>query len=107
MDIDQDIERWAPGEIFGLHVPADVESLLSGGTDFLTRAFRASGAMSADNRVSRIVGWKEFHGGGTGKKLVLTVAYDAPAAGLPEELFVKFSRNFDCSRTSTRRPTPG
>jgi hypothetical protein len=36
-----------------------------------------------------------FHGGGTGKKMVLTVAYDTPGAGLPEELFVKFSRNFD------------
>jgi hypothetical protein len=90
-----DIERWAPGEIFGLRVPADVEALLSRGTDFLTRAFRASGALAADNRVSRIVGWKEFHGGGTGRKMVLAVAYDAPGAGLPEELFVKFSRNFD------------
>lgn len=90
-----DDERWAPGEIFGLHVPADVEALLSGGADFLTQAFHASGALSADNSVSHIVGWKEFHGGGTGKKMLLTVAYERPGAGLPEELFVKFSRNFD------------
>ncbi|MCW2622506.1 MAG: hypothetical protein JWL64_2108 [Frankiales bacterium] len=88
-------ERWAPGEIFGLHVPADVEALLSDGTTFLTEAFRASGALSADNSVSRIVQWQEFDGGGTGKKLLLTVAYDTPGPGLPEELFVKFSRNFD------------
>ena len=90
-----DSERWAPGEIFGLHVPADVEALLSDGTGFLTQAFRASGALSADNSVSRIVEWKEFEGGGTGKKLLLTVAYETPGPGLPEELFVKFSRNFD------------
>jgi hypothetical protein len=90
-----DSERWAPGQIFGLHVPADVEALLSDGTAFLTQAFRASGSLSADNGVSRIVGWKEFEGGGTGKKLLLTVAYDMPGPGLPEELFVKFSRNFD------------
>jgi hypothetical protein len=88
-------ERWAPGEIFGLHLPGDAEALLSDGTGFLTQAFRASGALSADNSVSRIVGWKEFEGGGTGKKLVLTVAYETPGPGLPDELFVKFSRNFD------------
>ncbi|TFV87421.1 hypothetical protein [Blastococcus sp. CT_GayMR16] len=90
-----DSERWAPGENFGLHVPADVEALLSDGPGFLTQAFRASGALSADNSVRRVVGWKEFEGGGTGKKLLLTVAYDAPGPGLPDELFVKFSRNFD------------
>lgn len=90
-----DSERWAPGATFGLSVPGDAESLLSDGTGFLTRAFRASGALSADNSVSRIVGSEEFEGGGTGKKLILRVAYDTPAAGLPEELFVKFSRNYD------------
>jgi hypothetical protein len=90
-----EFERWAPGGIHGLQVPADAEALLSGGADFLTRAFRASGALSVDNSVRRIVGWQEFHGGGTGKKLVLEVAYAKPGAGLPEDLFVKFSRNFD------------
>ena len=90
-----DADRWRPGKTFGLDVPADAEALLAGGTDFLTRAFRASGALSADNRVSRIVAWREFHGGGTGKKMLVTVTYDRPGEGLPEELFVKFSRNFD------------
>ena len=90
-----DGERWAPGQFFGLPVPADPGTLLAGGTDFLTRAFRASGALSAGNSVSRIVGGKEFHGGGTGKKLLLTVTYETAAPGLPDELFVKFSRNFD------------
>jgi hypothetical protein len=88
-----DEEKWAPGSVSGLQVPADAEALLSGGTDFLTRAFRSSGALSPDNRVTRIVRSQGFEGGGTGKKLLLTVAYETP--GLPEELFVKFSRNFD------------
>ncbi|WP_051683855.1 hypothetical protein [Blastococcus sp. URHD0036] len=90
-----DSDRWAPGAVSGLHVPADAEALLSGGTAFLTEAFRSSGALSGDNSVSRIVASQGFEAGGTGKKLLLTVAYEKPGPGLPEELFVKFSRNFD------------
>ncbi|MGY1769857.1 hypothetical protein [Blastococcus sp. SYSU D00813] len=90
-----DGERWAPGRVFGLAVPADAAALLSGGPGWLTEAFRAAGSLSADERVGRIVGWEEFRGGGTGKKLLLTVAYETSRPDLPEELFVKFSRNFD------------
>jgi hypothetical protein len=88
-------KRWVAGEIFGLEIPADAATLIAGGTHFLTRAFHASGALAADNRVSRIVKAEEFRGGGTGKKLLLTLAYEAPRPGLSEQLFVKFSRNFD------------
>ncbi len=88
-------QRWVTGEIFGLEIPADAETLLSGGTDFLTRAFQISGALAANNRVVRIVEAKEFVGGGTGKKMLLSVAYEQPAPDLPEQLFIKFSRNFD------------
>ncbi len=88
-------KRWVTGEIFGLEIPADAGTLLSGGADFLTRAFHASGALAADNRVSRIVEAEEFVRGGTGKKLLLTVAYEFPAPALPQQLFIKFSRNFD------------
>lgn len=87
-------ERWATGEIFGLRIPADIESLLSAGADFLTEAFRASGALGAHHSVRRIVEAEEFFGGGTGRKLLLTVEYDSPQANLPEALFIKFSRNF-------------
>ncbi|MGX7681745.1 hypothetical protein ACSMXN_22925 [Jatrophihabitans sp. DSM 45814] len=90
-----DNRRWVPGKIFGLEVPADVEALLSNGTDFLTRAFWASGALGASNSVNGIVATKEFVGGGTGKKFLLTVEYEVPEPGLPEQLFIKFSRNFD------------
>lgn len=86
---------WVTGDIFGLEIPADPETLVSGGADYLTRAFQAAGALAADNRVSGIVEVKEFSGGGTGKKLMLTVAYERPEPALPEQLFIKFSRNFD------------
>jgi hypothetical protein len=87
-------QRRVAGEIFGLEIPADAQTLLSDGTEFLTRAFHASGALAADNRVGRIVAAEEFLGGGTGKKLLLTVAYELPEPDLPEQLFIKFSRNF-------------
>jgi hypothetical protein len=88
-------KRWVVGEIFGLEIPADAEALLSNGADFLTQAFHASGALAANNRVSCVVDAKEFFGGGTGKKSLLTLAYELPAPNLPTQLFVKFSRNFD------------
>jgi hypothetical protein len=88
-------KRWVTGEIFGLEIPADAASLISGGADFLTQAFHTSGALSAHNRVRRIVAAEEFLGGGTGKKLLLTLAYEFPEPGLSEQLFIKFSRNFD------------
>lgn len=86
---------WATGDIFGLRIPADAGALLDGGPGFLTDAFRACGSLDGDNRVTAIVASEEFVGGGTGKKLVATVAYQHPGPDLPEELFVKFSRNFD------------
>jgi hypothetical protein len=87
--------RWVAGDIFSLEIPADAETLVAGGTEFLTKAFHASGALAANNRVSRIAKAEEFLGGGTGKKLLLTLAYELPEPALSEELFVKFSRNFD------------
>jgi hypothetical protein len=88
-------KRRVTGEIFGLEIPADAGTLVCDGTDFLTKAFHTSGALAANNRVSRIVEVEEFLGGGTGKKLLLTVAYELPGPDLPERLFIKFSRNFD------------
>ena len=98
-------KRWAAGEIFGLEIPADAGTLVSGGADFLTRAFHASGALAADNRVRGIANAEEFLGGGTGKKLLLTLAYELPAPALPEQLFVKFSRNFDDELWDSARST--
>ena len=88
------ITDWARGDIFGLDFPAHPEALKSGGAEFLTRAFRASGALSADNSVTQITGLDEWMLGGTGVKALLSVTYERGAPDLPCDLFVKFSRNF-------------
>lgn len=87
-------DKWAQGDMFGLAVPADTTTLLEGGAAFLTEAFRASGALAADNAVTRITQGEESFGGGTGSKMLLAVEYQQPDTALPTALFVKFSRNF-------------
>jgi hypothetical protein len=91
---DTTIMDWARGDIFGLDFPAHPEALKSGGPEFLTRAFRASGTLGEDNRVTHIAGLDEWMLGGTGVKALLSVAYERQEPGLPGDLFVKFSRNF-------------
>lgn len=85
----------ARGEHFGIDFPAHPEALKAAGPEFLTRAFRASGALGEDNRVTRITGLDEWTLGGTGVKALLSVEYERDAAAPSRELFVKFSRNFD------------
>lgn len=98
---------WARGDLFGLDLPAHVEALKSGGPDFLTRAFRASGALGGDNSVAQITRLDEWQLGGTGVKALLSVTYARDEPGLPRELFVKFSRNFhDKVRDSGRHHMP-
>jgi hypothetical protein len=86
---------WVPGDFLGLRIPAHGEALRAGAELFLTEAFRCSGVLAADNCVTRIVRFDECPGGSTGRKFLLSVAYDKSAAGLHTELFVKFSRDFD------------
>lgn len=86
---------WVPGDQLGLQIPAHSAALRAGGTDFLTQAFRAGGALAQDNRITQISEFAEFSGGSTGRKLLLSVVYEKPAPGLPTALFVKFSRDFD------------
>jgi hypothetical protein len=88
-------ERWVVGDNFGLQIPADPETLLAAGPEFLTTAFRSAGILGPSNRVTAIVESSEFFDGGSGKKLKLTLAYEKPNTALPERLFVKFSRHFD------------
>jgi len=83
------------GDALGLSLPAHAAALREGASSFLTEAFRAAGALAADNRVVRITQFEECPGGSTGRKLLLSVDYEKPAAGLHRELFVKFSRDFD------------
>jgi hypothetical protein len=69
--------------------------LREGGAGFLTEAFRASGALAADNAVTEITGFAEVRGGSTGRKVMLSVEYATAATALCADLFVKFSRDFD------------
>lgn len=82
------------GDQYGLPIPADPATLLSGGASFLTKAFRAAGTLG-DNPVVGISDYREISGGSTGRKVVLSVEYDRPAPDLHTDLFVKFSRDFD------------
>lgn len=86
---------WIRGDSLGLDIPAHGQSLAAGGEAFLTNAFRAAGAIAGDNRVSGITEIREISGGSTGRKLLLSVEYDKPSADLHNDLFVKFSRDFD------------
>jgi hypothetical protein len=92
---------WAPGDRLGLDLPAHPEALKAGGPEFLTRAFRATGALAPDNRVRAVTRFDDWMVGGTGAKAMLSVTYERDEAGLPRDLFVKFSRNFN-DRTRDR-----
>lgn len=78
----------------GVAFPVTIEPLLDAGPEFLTRAFHASGALPADNRVSAITASTEFYGGGMGRKLWLSVEYERADPALHRDLFVKYPRMF-------------
>lgn len=83
------------GDQSAVRLPADPAALGAGGTDFLTEAFRAAGALDDGNAVARITQFQEVPGGSTGRKLLLSVEYQRPQPGLHRDLFVKFSRDLD------------
>jgi hypothetical protein len=86
---------WERGDLLGHDLPVHLEALRAAGPTFLTSAFRATGALGADNRVVAITELEPFRGGSTGRKAVLSVAYERPDGDLPERLFAKFSRDLD------------
>lgn len=83
------------GDATGMEMPAHPQSFEAMGLQFLTRAFRAFGSLPEGNRLKRILDCEPCTGGSTGKKLTLTVEYEIPDPSLDNELFVKFSRDFD------------
>lgn len=87
--------QWVRGDALGILLPACGAALSEGGPAWLTEAFQASGALDPGNQVACITELEECHGGSTGRKLFLSVEYRYPQAGLPTQLFVKFSRDFD------------
>jgi hypothetical protein len=86
---------WFGGDDTGLSIPAHIHALREGGTAFLTKAFHTSGVLDPRNQVVQIERLVEVTGGSTGRKAVLDVRYAMPQPNLKEELFVKFSRDFD------------
>ena len=84
----------ASGAQTGVAFPTSLDNLLDQGTEFLTRAFRATGAIDADNEVTAITASKEFVGGGMGRKLWLSLTYARDEPGLHKDVFVKFPREF-------------
>src|ERR1700751_3380556 len=75
---------WFPGDMLGLQVPAHAAALREGGCAYLTEAFRAAGALGGDNSVVAVTHFEEKLGGGTGRKLLLSVEYATP--GPPTDL---------------------
>lgn len=94
---------WIRGDRLGLEIPAHAAALAQGGADFLTRAFRCSGILGADNAVTAITECREITGGSTGRKLLLAVDYSQPLPHLHRQLFVKFSRDFDDAHRDAAR----
>lgn len=79
----------APGDHYGLEFPISPAMLAEFGPSFLTRAFRASGVLSADNEVTEIA-LKPITVHGASERALLTVAYARHEPGLRTELFAKF-----------------
>ncbi|MCK0176533.1 hypothetical protein [Mycolicibacterium sp. F2034L] len=88
-------DGWATGDSSGLRFPTHPRALRDAGAAFLTEAFRAWGVLGADDAVAGILRADDWPGGSTGRKLALTVSYGKAGSALPEQLFVKFSRDFD------------
>lgn len=79
----------APGDAYGLDFPFSLAMLQEHGPDFLTRAFHASGVMSADNRVTEILSMKPIEEKGASENALMKIAYAKDEPGLETELFVK------------------
>jgi hypothetical protein len=90
------------GERTGLMVPAHPQAFAEAGTEFLTAAFRAFGAIGADDAVAGVAKVAHCPGGSTGAKLFMDVSL-ASAPAVRHRLFVKFSRDFDDPRRDWQR----
>lgn len=86
---------WIEGDIFAMSFPCHPDALQDAGAEFLTRAFRRTGALADDNAVVRVTRFENCPRGSTGRKVLLSVEYSDPSPDLHRDLFVKFSRAFD------------
>jgi hypothetical protein len=93
-DLKADNPDFVPGRELGLAFPTNLSALAAGGAEFLTEAFRSTGAIAPDNRVTGVTRFEEFFGGGMGRKALLSVTYAKPERHLHQDLFVKLPRDF-------------
>lgn len=83
--------EWTDGELCNISFPYTFDAFKQAGNEFLTVAFRKTGAIDPDNEVVSIESFEEVVAGGMGRKAKFKVRYLKPAPHLKEELFAKFS----------------
>ncbi|MFT4055065.1 MAG: hypothetical protein QM681_11210 [Novosphingobium sp.] len=81
------------GDHTAIEFPVSYDELEQGGAAALTDLFVRLGTLSVDNSVTGVTHWREFFGGGMGRKIAIDVTY-AYDEGLPHRLFAKFTREF-------------
>ena len=86
---------WVTGDNSGLSIPATPEALLSDAPAFLTKAMHDQGTLDRDDAVLTVRDSKAVSGGSTGKKLLLALDYRYPDRHADNQLFIKFSRDYD------------
>lgn len=84
------MSEWIKGDEFGLEFPTSPEALQTGGAEFLTKALQATGILSAENAVTKLLDFTEVVAGGMGRKASFCVAYAKPEPHLHTQLFAKF-----------------
>jgi hypothetical protein len=89
-----DYPKCVEGDHIGALFPASVDVLLEDAPAYLTRLFRAAGAIAPDNAVTQVTEAREFFGGGMGRKMAFDVRYARAEPDAPERLFAKFTREF-------------
>ena len=87
--------RFFQGDFSGLNIPADPATLLQSAPESLTAMLRNSGILTEQNAVESIRHSQVVSGGSTGRKLLIEPNYRQSSAQLPDQLFIKFSRDFD------------
>lgn len=79
----------APGDLYGLDFPFTIEMVEQHGAEFLTKAFRATGILAADNRVVSLEHVEPCFLGQASDKAFVEVVYARSEPGLSTKLFVK------------------
>jgi len=93
-----------PGTRYGFKFPHTLEQLTSSeyGPAWMTKAFQASGVLSADNKITQIVSTKQLSGGGAADKALVVVKYAKPSKELHTHLFMKYPYPCEGPRRSDR-----